>query len=70
MPAEVSPNRAAAALFNGLKAILNSTLEGSFNDTSFTYAGTFFDRDVRYLWDYNDYVESVSYTHLTLPTKA
>jgi len=22
-----------------------------------TYAGTFFDRDVRYLWDYNDYVE-------------
>ena len=34
------------------------TLEGSFkNDISFTYAGTFFDRDVRYLWDYNDYVE-------------
>ena len=33
------------------------TLEGSFNETSFTYAGTFFDRDVRYLWDYNDYVE-------------
>jgi len=33
------------------------TLEGSFNDTNFTYAGTFFDRDVRYLWDYNDYVE-------------
>jgi len=32
-------------------------LEGSFNETSFTYAGTFFDRDVRYLWDYNDYVE-------------
>tara|TARA_Y100001970_G_scaffold180262_2_gene219490 strand:- start:16100 stop:18451 length:2352 start_codon:yes stop_codon:yes gene_type:complete len=33
------------------------TLEGSLNDASFTYAGTFFDRDVRYLWDYNDYVE-------------
>ena len=34
------------------------TLEGSLqNDISFTYAGTFFDRDVRYLWDYNDYVE-------------
>ena len=32
-------------------------LEGSLNETSFTYAGTFFDRDVRYLWDYNDYVE-------------
>ena len=35
----------------------NLTLEGEINDTSFTYAGTFFDRDVRYLWDYNDYVE-------------
>ena len=35
----------------------NLTLEGEFRDTSFTYAGTFFDRDVRYLWDYNDYVE-------------
>ena len=36
------------------------TLEGSFSDISFTYAGTFFDRDVRYLWDYNDYVEYYS----------
>ena len=36
------------------------TLEGNFNETSFTYAGTFFDRDVRYLWDYNDYVEYYS----------
>ena len=36
----------------------NLTIEGSLNDSiSFTYAGTFFDRDVRYLWDYNDYVE-------------
>ena len=36
------------------------TLEGSFHDASFTYAGTFFDREVRYLWDYNDYVEYYS----------
>ena len=43
----------------------NLTLEGEINDTSFTYAGTFFDRDVRYLWDYNDYVE---YYHCLLYT--
>ena len=36
------------------------TLEGNIGESSFTYAGTFFDRDVRYLWDYNDYVEYYS----------
>jgi outer membrane receptor protein involved in Fe transport len=35
----------------------NLTIEGDLGNSSFTYAGTFFDRDVRYLWDYNDYVE-------------